>query len=261
MCLILVALKSHPLYKLIIAGNRDEFFERPTAQATFWEDVPDLLAGKDLRAGGTWFGITKQGRIAAITDYRDPALLKSNAPSRGELVRNFLLSDEKPLAYINGIAQKAHEYNGYNLIAGNIDELYWFSNLSDESRFLKPHIYGLSNRFLDTPWPKVVRAKTALQRLLSEEKYPSPEQFFSILSDRSIADDKSLPDTGVEIEWERMLSPIFVTSQDYGTRSSTILLVDQHDRVMFVERTFAVGSQYKTAKFEFQIESCLEEVL
>jgi len=178
MCLILLALKSHPVYKLIMAGNRDEFFERPTAQATFWEDTPDLLAGKDLRAGGTWFGITKQGRIAAITDYRDLALLKSNTPSRGELVRNFLLSRERPQAFIDGIAQKAHQYNGFNLIVGEKDEFCWYSNLVDEPRRLEPGIYGLCNHLLDTPWPKVVRSRNAFQSILTEKKHPSPEDFF-----------------------------------------------------------------------------------
>lgn len=255
MCLILIALKSHPVYKLIIAGNRDEFFERPTAQATFWEDAPDLLAGKDLRAGGTWFGITKQGRIAAITDYRDPALLKSNAPSRGELVRNFLLSRERPQAFINGIAQKAHEYNGFNLIVGGKDEYYWYSNLGGEPRCLEPGIYGLCNHLLDTPWPKVVRGRNAFQRILTEKQHPSPEDFFSILSDRSTAADENLPETGVEIEWERMLSSIFVSSQDYGTRSSTLLLVDQYDRVTFMEKVFDMDSNHTaTTEIEFQIE-------
>jgi uncharacterized protein with NRDE domain len=256
MCLILLALKSHPVYKLIIAGNRDEFFERPTAQAVFWEDAPDLLAGKDLRAGGTWFGITKQGRLAAITDYRDPALLKSNAPSRGGLVSRFLLSRERPQAFINGIAKKAHEYNGFNLVVGKREEFYWYSNLVEEPRHLEPGIYGLSNHLLDTPWPKVVRGRNAFRRILTEQKDPSPEDFFSLLSDRSTADDNSLPDTGVEIEWERMLSSIFVSSQDYGTRSSTLLLVDLYDRVTFIEKVFDADSNHTaTTKIEFQIES------
>jgi len=256
MCLILIALKSHPVYKLIMAGNRDEFFERPTAQATFWEDTPDLLAGKDLRAGGTWFGITKQGRIAAITDYRDLALLKSNTPSRGELVRNFLLSRERPQAFIDGIAQKAHQYNGFNLIVGEKDEFCWYSNLVDEPRRLEPGIYGLCNHLLDTPWPKVVRSRNAFQSILTEKKHPSPEDFFSILSDRSTAADKNLPETGVEIEWERMLSSIFVSSQEYGTRSSTLLLVDQYDRVTFIEKVFDMDSNHTaTTEIEFQIES------
>ncbi len=255
MCLILIALKSHPTYKLIIAGNRDEFFQRPTARADFWEDVPYLLAGKDLRAGGTWFGITKQGRVAAITDYRNPALLKSNAPSRGEIVRSFLLSHERPSDFIHGIAQKAQEFNGFNLIFGEKDELYWYSNLGDESRRLTPNIYGLCNHLLDTPWPKVVRSKNAFKKILTDKKYPSPDDLFSILSDRSLADADTLPDTGIGIEWERILSSVFVSNQDYGTRSSTVLLVDMYDRVTFVERVFDEGSNHATTtKFEFQIE-------
>lgn len=256
MCIILLALKSHPVYKLIIAGNRDEFFERPTAKATFWEDAPDLLAGKDLRAGGTWFGITRQGRIGAVTDYRDPALLKSNAPSRGGLVRRFLLSNERPDNFIKRVSAEAHEYNGFNLIVGEKDNLHWYSNLAEEPRFLNPGIYGLSNRFLDTPWPKVINGKNALKWLLSEKTDPSPEDFFSILSDRSMADDENLPDTGIEIEWERILSSIFVSSPDYGTRSSSLLLVDLNNRVTFMERVYEAASNHiPFTKFEFQIES------
>jgi uncharacterized protein with NRDE domain len=256
MCLIILAIKSHPSYKLILAANRDEYYDRPSVPAAFWKDSPGLLAGRDLRAGGTWLGITTKGRITAITNYRDPASLKTHAPSRGMLVTDFLLGKESPVAYLERIDQKAGEYNGFNLIVGDKDELYWYSNRGDGARSLSPGIYGVSNRLLDTPWPKVTHAKEALKKILSTENDPDPETIFHLLVDRSIADDKDLPDTGVGIEWERILSPIFITSPVYGTRSSTILLMDTHDHVTFTERTFNSDiSHATTTRYDFRIES------
>jgi len=253
---MLIALKSHPAYKLIIAGNRDEFYDWPTAQATFWKEAPDLLAGRDLRAGGTWFGITRQGKIAAVTDYRDPASSKSHAPSRGELVSNFLSGQASPAGYLDELARKTDDYNGFNLIVGEKDQLCWYSNRGGGTRNLSPEIYALSNHLLNTPWPKVTRGKAALRRLLSEPKDPTPEDLFTILVDRSFPDDESLPNTGVELEWERILSPVFISSPTYGTRSSTLLLIDLNDRVEFIERTFNAHPDHTTTiRYEFQIES------
>jgi len=255
MCLILFAIQSHPDYKLVIAANRDEFYERPTAPAAFWDDEPGLLAGRDLRAGGTWLGITTKGRIAAITNYRDPSSIKSNAPSRGSLVTGFLSGRQSPAEYLEGLKKKAHEYNGFNLIVGEKHELYWYSNRGQGIRGISSGIYGLSNHLLDSPWPKVTRGKKMFRRLLSEEKDPVPKAFFSMLADRSIPDDGSLPDTGVGLEWERMLSPIFITSPAYGTRSSTLLFIDHYDGVTFIERTFNSSPAHAvTVKHEFRIQ-------
>ena len=158
--------------------------------------------------------------------------------------------------FIERIAEKAHDYNGFNLILGEKGALYWYSNLAGEPRYLTPKIYGLSNHLLDTSWPKVVRGKYGLQKLLGEKKHPRPEDFFSILSDKSVADDDSLPDTGIEIEWERILSSIFVSSQVYGTRSTTLILIDLHDHVTFIEKVFdATATHSKTTEIKFQIES------
>jgi uncharacterized protein with NRDE domain len=254
MCLLLLAIKSHPVYKLVIAANRDEYYDRPTAPASFWDDRSDLLAGRDLRAGGTWFGITKKGRIAAITNYRDPASLKSHAPSRGELVSDFLTGEEKPKEYLASLDLKAGGYNGFNLIVGTKDQICWHSNRGNGTRSLMPGIYGVSNHLLDTPWPKVSRGKAALEEILSEQSVPSPAALLNMLLDRSIPDDDNLPDTGVGLEWERLLSPIFISSPNYGTRSSAILLIDQNDHVTFMERSH-ISSQDNSIEvvFEFQI--------
>ena len=256
MCLILLAIQSHPDYKLVIAANRDEFYERPTTPAAFWDDEPDMLAGRDLRAGGTWLGITTNGRIAAITNYRDPSSIKSNAPSRGSLVTDFLSGQESPVDYLEGLKRDAHEYNGFNLIVGEKHELYWYSNRGEGMRNLSPGIYGVSNRLLDTPWTKVTRGKKMIRTLLSEEKEPAPKALFSMLADRSVPDDESLPDTGVGLEWERTLSPIFITSPAYGTRSSTLIFIDLNDRVTFIEKTFNSSPDHATTvKYDFRIQT------
>ena len=255
MCLILFAYHSHPAYKLILAGNRDEFYERPSAPAKFWEDAPQLLAGKDLRAEGTWFGITKGGRLAGITNYRDPKSLKKNAPSRGRLVSRFLLGSKSPRSYLDGVMKDARKYNGFNLIIGHKNELYWYSNRGKAVRKLNPGVYGLSNHLLDTTWPKVVNGKSALTGLISKTTIPGSDDFFRMLGDLTAPDNDSLPDTGVGLERERMLSPMFISSPDYGTRSSTLLFIDRKDRVTFIERTYHKNPTHaSTVKYEFQIE-------
>jgi uncharacterized protein with NRDE domain len=255
MCLLLLALQAHPVYKLVIAANRDEFYERPTAPAGFWDESPDILAGRDLRAGGTWFGVTRKGRIGAITNYRDPASHTSAAPSRGRLVSDFLAGEEAPGAYLSRADLSAGDYNGFNLIVGIRDQLCWYSNRGHGIQRLMPGIHGLSNHLLNTPWPKVTRAKAALKDILSNNPVLSPEVLFDMLLDRSIPGDDTLPDTGVGIELERMLSPIFIASSDYGTRSSTLLLFDREDRGTFLERTHGPGpDQHRDLSFEFMIQ-------
>lgn len=255
MCLILVAFRSHPLYRLILAANRDEYFDRPSAHAGFWENAPGLLAGRDLRAGGAWLGMTTGGKIAALTNFRDPAANMSQAPSRGRVVSRYLLGGESAVDYIESLSQEAHEYNGFNLIAGEKDRMYWYSNRSEGIRELAPGIYGLSNSLLDTPWPKTVKGKKALAQVLSRQESPLPEALFQILLDRSVADDKDLPDTGVGLEWERILSPIFIQSPAYGTRSSTVIFIDMDNRAMFIEKTFDPDTgKARAARYDFQIE-------
>jgi uncharacterized protein with NRDE domain len=256
MCLVLLAFRSHPNYKLILAANRDEYYDRPTAPAAFWEDAPHLLAGRDLQAGGTWLGITTTGRMAAITNYRDPAAIKTQAPSRGELPTRFLLGAEDPAAYIHWLDQRARAYNGFNILVGNPDDLHWYCNRANESRLLKPGIYGLSNGFLDSPWPKVNRGKRGLENCMSTEVESLPEALFRLLADRTIAHDHLLPDTGVGLQWERILSPIFITSPAYGTRSSTLLLVDSEDQVTFIEKSFDSKAEHTTSvTFQYPVRS------
>lgn len=254
MCLLYFALKSHNAFKLIMAANRDEYYDRPAAEAGFWDEFPDVLAGRDLRAGGTWLGLTRNGRIAAITNYRDPKSIKNTAPSRGCLVSEFLSGQRSPLEYLHSLASRAEQYNGFNLIAGEKDEIYWYSNRGVRIEKLLPGSYGLSNHLLNTPWPKVTGIKSAFQRILCRKSGPDPDMMFEILSDRSIPDDNMLPDTGVGLEWERILSPIFINSPAYGTRSSTLIFIDYNNHATFIEKTFnADGLNRKEVKYEFDI--------
>lgn len=256
MCLILLALNTHPSFKLVLAANRDEYYDRPSAPPSFWKDAPHLLAGRDLAGGGTWLGITHHGRIAAITNYRDPSSFKKEAPSRGKLVTDFLLGKDSPSDYLETIWSDAARYNGFNLLVGEKDRISWYSNRSDRMMLLSPGIHGVSNRLLNTPWPKVVRGKELLARVLQDHPVPSSDSLFDLLQDRHQPPDEELPSTGVRLEWERVLSPIFIKSPEYGTRSSTLLYIDQKDHVTFMDRTFDSGpGHYETREFEFDLEA------
>lgn len=236
MCLILLAWQAHPDYPLVVAANRDEFFARPTASAAFWPEAPQVLAGRDLEAGGTWLGVTRNGRFAALTNFRDPANNKRSAPSRGELVSHFLTGSQSPAAYVDELESSAARFNGFNLVFGDSDGLWCFSNCGEGEKQLAPGVYGLSNHLLDTPWPKVARGKSALHDALGA--LPDEKPLFALLRDDSIAPDDALPRTGVSLEWERLLSAAFVRSPLYGTRSATVLLKDASGSVRFIEQGF-----------------------
>ncbi len=254
MCLLLISYNTHPEYPLIIAANRDEFYKRPTENAHFWNEYPDLLAGKDLEGGGTWLGITKKGRFSAITNYRDMKSIKSDAPTRGKLVTDFLQSELSPLKYGHSLLNKAETYNGYNLLFSDSESFYYFSNQTKELKQLSPGIYGLSNHLLDTPWPKVIRSKKAFSYSASKDKI-STDDLFEILSDDRVAPDNQLPETGLDLELERAVSPIFIKSDRYGTRSSTVLLVNNLNEVLFIERSLDTKNDlWNESRFEFKLE-------
>jgi len=256
MCLILFSYRSHPSYPLILAANRDEFYERPTAPAAFWDDAPHILAGRDLKEGGTWLGITRTGRLAAITNYRDPRAVRDHAPSRGTLVSGFLGGDESPEEYIRRIRADAGRYSGFNLILGEGGALFHFSNMTDAFQKIAPGMHGISNHLLDTPWPKVERGKRLLEDIISDRRDVSPEEIFRILADTTHPDDRQLPDTGVGVAWERVLSAICIRSEGYGTRSSTVILVDGEGNVSFVERSFSsVAGSHDTVRISFRMRT------
>jgi len=254
MCLLLISYNCHPVYPLIVAANRDEFYDRPTEKAHFWKDHPELLAGRDLEAGGTWLGITKKGRFAAVTNYRDMRILKERAVSRGELVTNFLLSELSPLKFGQSLSPRAKEYNGYNLLFADTESLYYFSNQKYKLEKLQDGVYGLSNHLLDTPWRKVIKSKEAFIKVTSEEKILT-DDLFKILSDDKEAPDDQLPDTGLPPELEKAISPVFVKSERYGTRASTILLINNANEVLFIEKSLNTKSnEWEESRFVFKLE-------
>jgi uncharacterized protein with NRDE domain len=256
MCIILLAHLAHPEYPLILAANRDEFYERPTAQAHFWEDSTETLAGRDLERGGTWLGITRAGRIAAITNYREPAARMSVAPSRGRLVSDFLMGDESPDEYLSKLSTSAAGYNGFNLIVGATGSLRYFSNRGGEPQEVCAGVHGLSNHLLNTPWPKVEQGRKALARVIAQGGVLSSEEIFKVLADDARALDDALPQTGVGLELERMLSPLFIKSPAYGTRSSTVIVFNRHQEVTFIERTFTPeAAGQRDVRYEFKIRS------
>ena len=266
MCLILFAYRVHPDYPLIVAANRDEFFERPSQAAHFWEDENDLLAGRDLQAQGTWMGINRQGRFAAVTNFRQGGVPLDKPSSRGDLTRNFLISSAPTGAlasdtYLNQVADNADHYNGFNLLTGTINSsgyrLGYLSHQGHKILDLPPGIYGLSNALLDTPWPKVQQGKSALASLLTSRLSADTlaERLLEPLADRQTASDELLPSTGVGIEFERLLSSRFISSPSYGTRTSTALTISRDSQVSFLERSFnAEREVINEADFSFQLQ-------
>ena len=243
MCLILFANNVHPDYVLVLAANRDESYARPTAAAAFWNDHPRIYGGRDLEQGGTWLGITRDGAFGAVTNYRGGGA-RNPARSRGELVASYLRGRQRPADYVAGVRREADAYNGFNLLAGNPAELHFLSNRSDRGGVVEPGVHGLSNHLLDTPWPKVERGKKRLAELLGTRAQELIDGLFDLLGERSFAPDNALPETGVGLARERVLSPAFIISPAYGTRSSTVLLVDHHGKVTFIERSFGDGGMH-----------------
>lgn len=234
MCLIVLAYKARAEFPLILGANRDEFLDRPAEPAHFWPDAPEIFAGRDKRAGGTWMGITLGGRFAAITNHRNMRVSYPPGPSRGALVREALNGGIDPTA--TGV------YAGFNLIYGPLDALRYHNNIDHRDEPIAPGVHALSNHLLDTPWPKVVKSKAVMNGLLDQPPEAIIEGLFDLLADRTIAPDDQLPDTGMPLEMERAASPAFIHTPNYGTRCSTVLLVDAQGKVYFEERTWPEGS-------------------
>lgn len=237
MCLIIFSFKQNPDIPLIIAANRDEFYQRKTSTLGIWEDKPQILAGRDLESGGTWMGVNSVNKkFAAVTNYRDPASIKTDAKSRGFIVSDFLEKEISNENFIESLRKEKDKFNGFNLIFGSLDSIFHYSNISDKVTEIKPGIHGVSNELLNSPWPKLVKAKSELSDLVSADNII--EDSLDFLNNESSFKDEELPDTGVGIEWERLLSPVFIKSEVYGTRSSSVLLFHKNGQVEFRERAF-----------------------
>lgn len=261
MCLILFAYRYHPRYRLVLAANRDEFYDRPTQALQFWTDHPGIAAGRDSRQMGTWLGITRSGRLAAVTNYRDAGLQKRNAPSRGHLVADYLADTISPAFYLEKLHKVSHRYNGFNLIVGDSRDLCYYANRDGQVKILPPGIHGLSNHLLNTAWPKIIAGKSRLAEILKKgEPDLAHAEIVGLLQDQSIPPAGELPHTGVGLEWEKILAPIFITSPSYGTRSSSILTIDYRGEVAYSEITWHPAEATPAVKEQRQIQFTIDNI-
>lgn len=246
MCLLALAWKAHPQYPLIFAGNRDEFHARPALAAHWWHDAPDVFGGRDLEANGSWLGVRRDGRFAVVTNFREPDRRPENLRSRGELPTQFLCGDTAPADYLRYLHDNRDEYAGFNLLFGdplqqqddNQGMMFYFSNRDDVGTELPPGIHALSNHLLNTPWPKVQRLRAAFEQEMQRAE-PRADALLEMLADPQPAPHELLPDTGVDARWEHALSAAKVVTPSYGTRASTVVMVDCHGDIFFRERRFA----------------------
>jgi uncharacterized protein with NRDE domain len=250
MCLILFAWDAHPGYRLVLAANRDEFHERPTLPANFWQQSPELLAGRDLQAGGTWLGVTRSGRFAAVTNFREP--LAPETPlerSRGELVTDYLIGDQRPMEHADSLRKSGADYRGFSLLIGAPAALVYVSNRQAQALAVPEGCHGLSNHLLDTDWPKVKAGRARLGQLLVGDRV-DPDALFDLLTDRGQVSG-AMPAGAGENEIRRhLMNHYFIVSPEYGTRSSTVLLIERDGGVTFIERRFAPdGTETGTSRF------------
>ena len=238
MCLIVFAIQAHPDYSFILAGNRDEFYDRPAESAAYWETEPKIVAGKDEKAGGTWLGVSETGRIAALTNYRDISKIKDNAPSRGDIVKDVLTTRECVPQFLDNLMNNAHNYNGFNLLAGTPNEFYYYSSVKNSYHKLKPGIYSISNAHLESSWPKSDWAEEEFRKILNSDA-GEDNLYFDILKNPKTYPIGVLPKTGLPEHLEIAVSAVFIKTENYGTRCSTLIKRETDGTTYFEERTFS----------------------
>jgi uncharacterized protein with NRDE domain len=258
MCLLVLAWRAHPRYRLILAANRDEYHERAAEPLAKWPASNDILAGRDVRAGGTWLGLDRARRFGVVTNFRELQRPRRTAPSRGQLIPGFLADSASPEAYLARLETDAPGYSGFNLLIGDLNELWYASNRMDRfAQQLPAGIHGLSNELLDSPWPKLQRVRRNFEAWLASDidaglshstagasatPGDAVTTLLNLLADRTPAPEGSAP-TGLSPEWERTLSSPFVTHPTYGTRCSTVLLIEPSGTAVLVERRFAPSGE------------------
>lgn len=252
MCLVAFSWQPGSDLPLLLVGNRDEFHARPARPLRFWDDAPLLLAGRDEKEGGTWLGVTRQGRWATLTNYREPGGMQPGELSRGKLVADFLRGDFSPLEFAAQVAGEGERYNGFNLLVGDRDSAAIVSNRGAAPRQLSPGLYGLSNHLLDSPWPKTERLKQGLAERLAQGAL-TPDDLLPLLADQTQPADEDLPDTGVGLVWERLLGTAFIRSPLYGTRASSLLWLGR-TRARLFERGWLADGQGEDNDFAFNLD-------
>jgi len=256
MCLIAFAYQQHPDYPLILIANRDEYYARPSRPAHWWQDAPDILGGQDLQASGSWLALQRDGRFAAVTNHRNGRLKRNGELSRGKLIRDYLSSDESAASFSAQLSPELDRYGGFNLLLGDSEGLWYLSNRGGGQQQLAPGLYGLSNAFLDSPWPKTAALKARLANYLQTAKQPDPDALLQLMLHSDQASDDALPDTGVPANWEKMLSSCFIRSaeMDYGTRATTVLLQHRDGSRILLEQNFTLEGKDGRKLFELQPE-------
>jgi uncharacterized protein with NRDE domain len=252
MCLILFAWQAHPRYELVLAANRDEFHDRPAAPAGFWPEQPDILAGRDLEAGGTWLGVSRNGRFAALTNYREAARAAGGGRrSRGLLVSAWLAAGDEPRAAARQLDEVGHEYRGFNLLLGRPGALAYLSNRTAGLQPVAAGVHGLSNHLLDTDWPKVHAGRERLAALLTDDVVDR-DRLFGLLADGRAVGGELPGGVAARLAPENLARQLFIRSPVYGTRCSTVLLIDRRGEVVFEERRFdAAGDPAGADRFAF----------
>jgi uncharacterized protein with NRDE domain len=253
MCLVFISYKIHPSHRFVIAGNRDEFFKRPTAQLNYIGSDHKILGGQDLQQGGMWLGVRRNGknaRFGVITNYRQGLAKTAERPSRGDIVMEYLTSDASAIDTVTDLAKRSESYAGFNVLFGDEAHLVFFSNAENRVRVLEPGFYGLSNHLLDSPWPKVLRGKELLQSSMCGPAEINIGRIIQLLQDKQVPADEELPDTGVGLHWERFLAPVFIEGADYGTRSSAVVQIGYDGQVYFAEKSYLRQGEQNTTLFK-----------
>lgn len=254
MCLIIFAYQALPEMPLVVAANRDELFTRPSRQANFWPAPHaeiDILSGRDLKAGGTWLGVTRQGRFAAVTNIRDPLQKEAKPKSRGELTVKFLIGSMNAKDYCNLLKPDFDEYAGFNLLVGDGNSLWYANNFENLCHALTPGVYGLSNGILNSPWPKILNGKSQLAQLLADPTNLSTDNLIQMMQDSTQAADDLLPNTGVPLDLERSLSPAFISNpqRHYGTLCSTAVMLTTTGPNYFSEQNYSESGAFSERHF------------
>ncbi|WP_062261587.1 NRDE family protein [Endozoicomonas arenosclerae] len=252
MCLISLSWQPDAQYPLILVANRDEFYERPAKTVHFWEDNPEILGGRDLEAGGSWLALSRKGRIAAVTNFREFPI-RPGVLSRGALVSDFLSSELSPKEYLSQIHSAADQYSGFNLLVGDASGLYYYSNRMGSVVSLKPGFHALSNHLLNTPWPKLERVRQGLEQHLEQHQKPEPDDLIAMMHNGTKAPDDQLPETGVGQEREKFLSSCFIASENYGTRNTSVLILDRQGRLSWTEQMYQPKGE-DGQKFQFSMK-------
>lgn len=246
MCLLVLAWRTHPDFRLVLAANRDEFHERPSSPLAPWNDIKGVVGGRDLQANGAWLAVDTGRRFGIVTNFREFGRRRRSAPSRGGLIPGYLAGESSPDEYLRALETDAPGFAGFNLLLGDPGSLWYASNRADQfARELPPGNYGLSNEFLDTPWPKLVRVRARFDALMQSASGALLDaldsELFGMLADRETVPPDRLPPGDLSPEWARKLSAPFVLDSGYGTRCSTVLTISNQGTLRITERRFDAG--------------------